>query len=173
MLQNFQHLSCRKCRKLCYVIFVILHKPSQIVSKKYHLAAISWHLGRLLWNNFSLISGPKVQLCKRAKLSEGSMITPKPCSGIASDTSMGMDRLKNRFFSMKVKDPDIIYFNIGNWKYLKRTYKILYIYIIHLEDRFAKEVTAAKSSWASHLICSSFSFCFFVNGTVTHLHMKS
>ena len=60
---------------------------------------------------------------------------------------------------MKVKDPDIIlHFNIGNWKYLKRTYKILYIYIIHLEDRFAqKEVTAAKA--AHGLLISSAAPC--------------
>ena len=83
-----------------------------------------------------------------------------------------MGRLKNRFFQMKVLKIQTSYTSIiGNtWN---KSYKI--IYIIHLEDRFAqKEVMAAKA--AHGLLISSAApspSVFFVNGTVTHLHMKS
>lgn len=132
---------CCKFSNICHAgnaeNFVMLYLFSFINPHKFclkiSLGCYLLALGKTSLEQFSLISGPKVQLSQR------SMITPKPCSGIASDNSMGMGRLKNRFFQMKVKDPhsrhhilhisilEILETNLQN-------YNTSFI----LEDRFAK-----------------------------------
>lgn len=143
-------------KALLYLLsFINPHNTCLKISLGCYLLA----LGKTCLEQSSLISGPKVQLCNRVKLSERSIITKSHAVESPYQNQQGWAGWRIDSKWKLIKDPDIIYFNIGNtWNELTQLY--LYYTSFIWKIGLQKDVTAAKSSWVSHL-CSSLSFCCF------------